>query len=63
MAYFNEIGLLGIPMNRVFYFPFFLCILARGTNYLKLALEKPLLVFEDEFSSFPDGVGRWALLG
>ena len=63
MDYFNEIGLLGIPMHRVFYFPFFLHIPARGANYLKLALEKPLLVFGDEFSSFLDGVGRWALLG
>ena len=30
---------------------------------MKLAPEKPLLVFGDEFLSFPDRVGRWALLG
>ena len=50
-------------MHRIFYFLFFLRIPARGANYLKLALEKPLLVFGDEFSSFPGKVGHWALLG
>ena len=45
-------------MHRVFYFPLFLRILARGANYLKLALEKPLLVFGDGFLYFPDRVGH-----
>ena len=49
-------------MHRVFYFSFFLRILARGVDYLKLP-KKPLLVFGDEFSSFLDRVGHEALLG
>ena len=60
MAYFNEIGFLGMLMHRVFYFPFFLRIPARGANYLKLAPKKPSLVFGDEFSSFLDKVGQHA---
>ena len=50
-------------MHRIFYFPFFLRILARGDGTLKGAPEKPLLVYKDDLSYFLDRVGRWALLG
>ena len=50
-------------MDQAFYFSFFFCMLARGANDLKLALEKPLLAFGDEFSYFLNRISPWALHG